>query len=968
MIRTYLSLFIFLFTLTFSCLSQEPTYFQYTTEEEAPSNEIYSIVQDENGFIWIGCDAGLYKYNGIKFIQFKTTSQQSKSLTGLTISSSGKLYCYSFNGQLFYVQNDSLIELKHQLGKLSNISCNREGQLLITHNNGISIYTETSKSWKIINDFNNDQKKDDTLFTLGICYDKNQNAWFLSGNGVCKLTKNKINQFPFQFSREKPSGEYLITFAGNELWIIGRKDQKIFKKVNNQFEQFNSIKLNNLLVDKKINYVKSLNDGNLYICTYSGIIIYNIANDNPRLLFPYFAISDCIKDREGNYWVSTLQNGLLKIPDLNFVAWNSKNKSLEHDNIYRLAVDQKSIYFATADGFVGIKNNSGISQFQAEVRGDVQQLTYDTIDKRAYFTINNYLYFYSETNKGKINNTFPPIKSFYHFRDKYIIATSRGTFVYKSLIDQKPYDTITEEWSRSIQVNGIKGTIWVATNNGIIKTDLKRKHKTEKQIFIPNVQVVSCFMENETEQLFALTFNGKIYSISSKNETFPICSLPENVQGYQLLTKDKCIYVATNKGIWVYHLESNKWININKTVGLASDNIQNILLKDGSIWIASSNGLQEIPINHSIQKPLAKIYLKQLFVNNTLTNSTDVKIEHNQSISFEVEASAYSSNAKFNYAYRIKNNDTNWTILPSNIEKIEIPKLPSGTNIIEIKLIDHLGRDSEKTITISVDVNPPFWQKWWFNGLIILLVILVSLLLFKQRLRFIEKKQQKEIDRLKLENELRLSQQSALKAQMNPHFIFNVLNSIKGYIYENDKKNAALYLSSFSDLVRKVLQRSSVAEIKLEEELEILKLYIELESMLLQDNFRYEINIGENINSSELKIPGLIIQPFIENAFKHGLRHKKGEKKLELDFKLNVSKKTLIVSIADNGIGRIASAKLNESNPNNHESFATEATARRIELLNYDKKDIVSIHIIDLLNEKNNSAGTKVILTIQLNG
>jgi LytS/YehU family sensor histidine kinase len=203
---------------------------------------------------------------------------------------------------------------------------------------------------------------------------------------------------------------------------------------------------------------------------------------------------------------------------------------------------------------------------------------------------------------------------------------------------------------------------------------------------------------------------------------------------------------------------------------------------------------------------------------------------------------------------------------------------------------------------------------------------------------------------------------------MNPHFIFNVLNSIKGYIYENDKKNAALYLSSFSDLVRKVLQRSSVAEIKLEEELEILKLYIELESMLLQDNFRYEINIGENINSSELKIPGLIIQPFIENAFKHGLRHKKGEKKLELDFKLNVSKKTLIVSIADNGIGRIASAKLNESNPNNHESFATEATARRIELLNYDKKDIVSIHIIDLLNEKNNSAGTKVILTIQLNG
>ena len=176
-----------------------------------------------------------------------------------------------------------------------------------------------------------------------------------------------------------------------------------------------------------------------------------------------------------------------------------------------------------------------------------------------------------------------------------------------------------------------------------------------------------------------------------------------------------------------------------------------------------------------------------------------------------------------------------------------------------------------------------------------------------------------------------------------------------------------MYLSSFSDLVRKVLQQSSVAEIKLEEELDILKLYIELESMLLQGDFSYTITIAKNINTSNLKIPGLIIQPFIENAFKHGLRHKKGEKKLELDFKLNESKKTLVVSITDNGIGRIASAKLNESNPNNHESFATEATARRIELLNYNKKDIVSIQLIDLHDENITASGTSVILTIQLN-
>jgi ligand-binding sensor domain-containing protein len=968
MIRKYSSLLLIILTLTLSCLGQQPTYFQYTTEEEAPSNEIYSIIQDEKGFIWLGCDAGLYKYNGIKFIHYKSSQQKSKSLTGLTISTSGKLYCYSFNGQLFFVDNDSLIELNHPFGKLSNIACNKDGQLLINHNNGISIYTESTKSWLTINDFNNDRKKDDTLFTLNVCLDKNNNSWFLSGNAVCKITKNKVSQLPFKFPKGKPSGEFLLTCSQNGPWIFGRKEPKVYKLSNNKIEQFVSDKLNKVLENKKITNIKSINEGNLYICTYSGIIIYNIEKDEPHLLLPYFAISDCILDREGNYWLSTLQNGLIKIPNLDFVVWNSKNKNLEHDNIYRLTSDKQSIYFATADGYIGIKNAMGILQYQAEVRGDVQQLTYDSIDKKTYYTINNSLYFYNETIKGKINNIFPPIKSFNHYNNLYFIATSRGTFVYTSLTEAKPFDTITEEWSRSVQVNTKTGDVWIATNNGLIKTNALTKQFEKKQIFIPEVQIVSCFLESSTEKLFALTFNGKIYSINKKNESEQVCSLSENIQGYQLQLHNNKIYVATNKGIWIYNLGTKNWTNINKTAGLASDNVQNILIENSNIWIATSNGLQQIPINYSFQKPLAKIYLKRLYINNNSANTTIVNIEHNQSISFEVEASTYSSNNKFNYAYRIKNNDTNWTILPSNIEKIEIPKLPSGLNIVEIKLIDHLGRNSEEIITISVDVNPPFWQKWWFNALIGLLIILVSSILFKQRLHFIEKKQQKEIERLKLENELRLSQQSALKAQMNPHFIFNVLNSIKGYIYENDKKNAAMYLSSFSDLVRKVLQQSSVAEIKLEEELEILKLYIELESMLLQGDFLHTITLGENINTADLKIPGLIIQPFIENAFKHGLRHKKGGKKLELDFKLNESKKTLVVSITDNGIGRIASAKLNESNPNNHESFATEATARRIELLNYDKKDIVSIQIIDLLDESTSALGTTVILTIQLNG
>ncbi len=211
--------------------------------------------------------------------------------------------------------------------------------------------------------------------------------------------------------------------------------------------------------------------------------------------------------------------------------------------------------------------------------------------------------------------------------------------------------------------------------------------------------------------------------------------------------------------------------------------------------------------------------------------------------------------------------------------------------------------------------------------------------------------------------------QATIKQRQETYYLVthDVLNSIKGYIYENDKKNATLYLSSFSDLVRKILTHSSSPEITLKEEIEILKLYIELEAMLIQDDFIYSIIVDEDLAVSNIKIPALLIQPYIENAFKHGLRHKDGKKELHINFKVNFEKNCLIISISDNGIGRAASAQLNLQH-NTHQSFATEATAKRIALLNSNKKDIVNVEIIDNISENNSPTGTTVIITISING
>jgi LytS/YehU family sensor histidine kinase len=237
--------------------------------------------------------------------------------------------------------------------------------------------------------------------------------------------------------------------------------------------------------------------------------------------------------------------------------------------------------------------------------------------------------------------------------------------------------------------------------------------------------------------------------------------------------------------------------------------------------------------------------------------------------------------------------------------------------------------------------------------------------IFRIRLKTLRKKQIKEIQHLRLENELRLTQQSALKAQMNPNFLFNVLNSIKGYIYDNDKKNAAKYLNDFSILVRKVLEMSSHPRVSLKEELDVLELYIRLEAMLMNDDFDYKIIIAENIDENNIQIPALLLQPYIENAFKHGIRHKIGKKTLTLE--CNFFEEILSIRILDNGIGREESRKINEKNTNKFSSFATNALNQRLKLLNMKKPDVVGVEIRDIFNKETNTpAGTEVFIRIHI--
>lgn len=306
-------------------------------------------------------------------------------------------------------------------------------------------------------------------------------------------------------------------------------------------------------------------------------------------------------------------------------------------------------------------------------------------------------------------------------------------------------------------------------------------------------------------------------------------------------------------------------------------------------------------------------------------------------------------------------NGKTWSKAEMNM--LQLTELAPGKYTIRLfSKKDHSDLKS-KEIVLRFEILAPFYQRWWFLGIVGILLAFVGFLLFKRRLNQIEQKNQILQEKLNLEKQLQESSLAAIKSQMNPHFIFNALNTIQSFIYTNEKQAASSYLVDFSELTRKILEMSNKPYVSLFEELEALELYLKLEKMRFEDDFDFEMDT-RNLPHNSYQIPSMLIQPYVENAIKHGLLHKKGHKKLSLTF--TIEENILFVSVIDNGIGISASKKINEQRSKNHKSFAMEATEKRFILLNQFLKNQIGIEISDLTDENKKVTGTIVKLSIHV--
>lgn len=951
--------FLFVILVNENVFAQYPQYFTYSDENGLPSNEVYSIITDEKGFIWLSGDAGLFKFDGVRYIAYKCTTQKSKSISGLTISSSGKLYCHNFQSQIFYLENDTLKELTNRFSKIPNIICDKSGNLFVNHLQGISVYNEQTKRWKNYPDVGEEKSRDAShfaSFTRSARVNNKNEVYFIAPQGIGKINQGQLSILKNNLFDERSSETFNLECYSDEQWLFSVTTNKVYRKKRGSTSilPVENEQLSTALLNRKITSVRFLSDGNFWICTYKGIIQYNPKTEAVRIYYPDFSFSDCLIDRENNYWFSTLQAGLIRVPDLNFLVWNNQNPLLENERIVKTESDNKHIYFATVNGSIGKLNTqtNELKVFHTGKDADIQSLNYSEADQCLYFYSFGSLFALKNDKIQQIQANLPPIKSLLKVGDVYFLASSFGAYIHTFGAKAGGNERV-KNWTREIATDASQKQTWVASNEGLFRLLFQSNRWQIQDTIFPNQQILSLHFDATHKQLYSLSFDGKISSVSLDGTPKLIAQLHPSIQSYKLKYYQKKIYIATNKGLWIFDLVLNQWQSLTALSGLASSNVQDLTLIDHHIWLATGKGLQKIPLNTTQIRPKAKLYLKSIGIGKLLTtNKSGLKLNYQQSLIIKPEAIAYSSNGNFQYAYRIKNSDENWSIVPASIEQITILNIPTGNFEIELKVIDHLGRDSENTINILGYVNPPFYLKWWFYVGLLLLLLLVIYNIYKYQLA-------KQKEKFKHQNELNIAKLTALRSQMNPHFIFNSLNAIQDLILQQKTVESYDYVVLFSDLVRNALHYSNQEFIPIHKEIEFLDTYLQLEKLRFKDEFDYFIHYDR---SDEIDVPSLLIQPFAENALLHGLLHKEGKK--ELSVKFIFDKQQLTCIIEDNGIGRKQANAIRNRQSSNHQSFALEAIKKRLDVFNEQQGKTVGNFYFEDIYPTEKDTGTRVIIQL----
>ena len=426
------------------------------------------------------------------------------------------------------------------------------------------------------------------------------------------------------------------------------------------------------------------------------------------------------------------------------------------------------------------------------------------------------------------------------------------------------------------------------------------------------------------------------------------------------------VWFNSQTGIWCWIRSEDKLVKFGIAEGIPDGYELGILEKgtDGNIYAGCTDALacfRPQVLMNSIKHTCNALITDAIIENKQaeVDYGAEKKItlqpgEKTFSIDFTVLN--YDLPANNQYYYRLLPHSPEWTA--NNTGHLSFYNLSPGTHILEVKGKNRLGDNFGTPDYILVKIKPYWYQTTAFKLLVFVLIGTLVLLLYRWRIRQVKK--QAAVKQKMIETEMQ-----ALRAQMNPHFIFNSLNSIENFIMKNEKRLASDYLNKFARLVRMILDSSRNEMVPLARDMEALQLYVDLELLRFNNKFIYETFIDPALINGDYKVPSLVIQPYVENAIVHGLAHSEKEK-LVLNVMVALEQGAIKYTVQDNGVGRAAAAAYNLQNKPLHKSVGLKITEDRINIFNGSGLNSSTVKFSDLYSNSGEPSGTKVEITIKV--
>lgn len=954
--RVFVFIFITLFSLNMN--GQEKLFKMFTTRDGLPTNNIFKVRFDQKGFLWIAHDKGISRFDGTTFRTYSNPAQKSNVYTDVYIAPDGKVWMTNLGLQAFYIENDQM-KLYREFDLILPPANMSIGFL----DNGNLIFNAEGGLVEV-------NPKLNTEKNIGI----NGPVQSFYTDGKTVYFYNFITRRIYTYNKVKDSlpvfADYPPVFATDSLVVCSYNVADRLYVYN----KFSGAKTAEILLGGNYNYCEP-NNGKLIVYTNGSIheIEFTGTTYTDRMKMTGKSFTHNARDMMGNEWYSTLNEGLMFVPFGDCRMLGHQEKHI----FYKLTNFRGNAYVLTQDNkFIQLDSYrlKPIADYKGLLGSRPVIMSKNLGDKHLIFGHSDFIVLDQKLDASPYIYGIAMKDISADNKGNFYLATSGSIYIHNLNGAQLPgnrFKNYKGNISKLQELENVWGRfncVAYDTGNSVLYyggvpgffMKLKGEQPVEirdngNQIYATAAEQIDSFLLTGTIQsgLYVMKKGYPLYNFRSDNSTIGNTVI-------KILNYEGNAWVLTEKGLHVVNPGPNK-VNTFTSIGILDlKNCTDFTLSNGLLYLISAQNIYSIELQEFL-KPVIPIpfYFKSVQLGNkVIYDPESLRFSHNENsltVSIDLPAASVLGNIELEYTL----DNFQWFTLSKGQTNIFLNQLKPGSYTLNVR-----QKGMKTGHTLYFVIAAPFWTRWWFISFSVMTILFFSYLIYRGRIRRYRERADTELEKMKLEKALHQNILSRIKAQMNPHFLFNALNTIQSYIYLNEKKQAIGYLNKFSVLTRKILDQSNFETISLSEEYETLDLYLQLEKMRFENTMDYSIRFENIEQKDQIKIPPMLIQPYVENAVKHGLMHLSVNRKLDIIFRFDQNNTQIQVVVDDNGIGRKRAEEINRKRKQNHVPFSTEANRTRLEILNRDKMHPISVSITDKTDDFGNPAGTRVQINI----